>query len=164
MKKILVLLILTLSIGCEKEEPPVLDNEIIGTWQWKASILPREVEGYEDGDYYNVQEYKFYSNNSYESIMYFFNDDNDKIEGYHSKEIGTYKIKGDTLIREYDQYYSNSTIEYEVVPPGDLKLFQQDLVIRHFYDLDADSILIFNFDDDYERLNPAEERKFIRIN
>ncbi|WP_417443863.1 hypothetical protein [Joostella sp.] len=164
MKKVYLLIIGIVLIGCEKDEINDINSEIIGTWEWKVSILPGEVEGYNEDGYYNIREYKFNSNKTYESKLYFFNENTQEIEGYHSKEIGTYRIVNDTIFREFDLYYSNGTAEYEVVTEDSL-LFEENVEYRHYFKLkDNDSKLTFKFSVDFERPDPTTEIDFIRIN
>jgi len=165
MKKIFLLIIGIALIGCEKDDINETNSEIIGTWQWKASILPGEVEGCNDEGYYNVREYKFNSDRTYESKLYFFNEKTQEIEGFHSKEIGTYRIVDDTIFRDFDLYYSNGTIEYEVVEDDNLLLFEENVEYNHYFKLeDNKSKLTFKFSIDFERPDPTTERNFIRIN
>ena len=165
MKKTLLLLAAIIIIGCEKEDINDVNSEIIGTWEWKASILPGEVEGYNDDAYYNVREYQFYADKTYESKLYFFNEKTQEIEGYHSKEIGTYRIENDSIHRDFDLYYSNGSQEYEVVPENDLLLYQENVEYTHYFQLeDNNSKMTFKYRVDFDRADPATERNFVRIN
>tara|TARA_R100000935_G_C2740304_1_gene125612 strand:+ start:90 stop:584 length:495 start_codon:yes stop_codon:yes gene_type:complete len=164
MKKIFLIIIGIALIGCEKEEIPNSYSQLAGTWQWKAYILNGEVENYDNGDYYNKIEYKFYSDKTYEYIMYFMNEETEKIEGYHSMEIGTYEIIGDSIYRKFDLYYSNGTTEYEVVQKEDLILYDENIEVHNFYNIENDSNLTFKFNTDTEQEFRTTDRKFVRLN
>ena len=70
MKKVYLLIIGIILIGCEKDDINDTNSEIIGTWEWKASILPGEVEGYNEEGYYNIREYKLLRYFQTERLVY----------------------------------------------------------------------------------------------
>ncbi|SDS27202.1 hypothetical protein SAMN04487764_1835 [Gillisia sp. Hel1_33_143] len=133
MKNVLWITILFLFVlGCSKDDNS--SPRLLGTWERSYEPVAAEIEGLNEGDYLIVSQINFSSNNTYTSLLFIIDKNNQEKLGYFSKEIGTYNVDNNMIRLKYNSWASNEENYFESVPLENLILIKSDIEhSRSFY-------------------------------
>ena len=126
MKNVLWITILFLFVlGCSKDDNS--SPRLLGTWERSYEPVAAEIEGLNEGDYLIVSQINFSSNNTYTSLLFIIDKNNQEKLGYFSKEIGTYNVDNNMIRLKYNSWASNEENYFESVPLENLILIKSDI-------------------------------------
>ena len=150
MRKLILLLTISIFASCSKNDDPIIQEEdIIGSWENLKTISNEEVESVNDANLIIRQELKFLNDGTFDWLFSIENSDNGDNLGYIMRETGKFQIDENSLLVEFDRYQSQldgDYNKYNPIPLSNLILTDENINANYSILLNnKNNILIFDF-------------------